>query len=65
MEEYTVTLTVEEYDYLVLVLTNLIDLEKRVPPKYKTTKAMILRALSSKLIKIEPSFKLKNKKKEC
>ncbi len=50
--EYTIIITKEEYDYLTLVLSNLIDLEKRISIKYKTNKSRVLEALQSKLAKV-------------
>lgn len=52
-KEYTIAITKEEYDYLILVLSNLINLEMKVPKKYKTDKSRILKALHSKLINID------------
>lgn len=60
-KEYTITMTKEEYDYLILVLSNLINIEMKVPKRFKTDKSRILKALQSKLIKIDSTSIFKNK----
>ncbi len=59
-KEYTITMTKEEYDYLILVLSNLINIEMKVPKRFKTDKSRILKALQSKLIKIDITNIFKN-----
>lgn len=52
----SLVLTTEQYDYLLLILTGLVKMEKKVPKNFKTHNSDILLELFNKAKQIEVDF---------